>query len=257
MSSPSYQRPTKEIGSERLSAQARDHFRVAEAPCRKFFAGRKLLDPAVFEAFLTRHPMRNATREQVALHEAGHFIGFERVGSGAFQAHVDGTPFGHYGWGGGANGLDRLEYLYPEEWTPDQLRREAWTGLGSPIAEELIGGGDALGSVGELVEAAVLAFKAADVARRDGDKVLREVIVGGVSLVECCRAEIEAVAAVLGRRKRITCSERSVKKILARVPRTPFVAAPLSAEGRALGDKIMGAFAQLEFLGLPLFGEAV
>ena len=160
----------------------------------------------MFEAFLTRHRMRGLTKVQAAIHEAAHFFADERVGKGAYQAHIHGSPFGRY-WGGEASSVDSLDYLYADEWTADQLRREAWIVLAGLIAEELIGGGDAFGSVGELVEAAVLAFKAADVVGRDRREVLREVVAEAVSLVECWRARIEDFAVVLERRKRITCFE--------------------------------------------------
>jgi hypothetical protein len=46
------------------------------------------------EEFLTRHPMSPASKEMVALHEAGHSITFERLGMWMAFAHIHGSAFG-------------------------------------------------------------------------------------------------------------------------------------------------------------------
>jgi hypothetical protein len=83
------------------------------------------------------------------------------------------------------------------------------------------------------------------------------------SVVEDLETQIRAIADMLARQRRIHRWQRSVKKILARVPRehpclrTLFGSSPLSTAGRVLIGKIMGAFSHLEFLGLPAFEELV
>ena len=106
MSSPSYQWPTKDIGSERLRAQARAHVSLISDACRAFYP-HVPRDPegtsrTVLELFLARHPMRAATKEQAAIHEAGHFVAFERLGLLAAKAEIHGSAFGRGGWGGAA-----------------------------------------------------------------------------------------------------------------------------------------------------------
>ena len=202
----------------------------------------------VFGAYVTGHPHAPASQRPAANHEAAHFIAAERLGLKAGKAEIHGSPGGHGGWGGLAGSLDWHNYAHPEDWDAAALRCAAVSTLAGPIGEELLAGGDALSSIGELCVAEGLALRCGVDEDREPWVVIREVVFEATALVEQCRAEIGCAADVLARRKRITCWLRPVKKILARVPRGPIDIGGLSAAGRVLCDKIMGAFEELESL---------
>ena len=65
----------------------------------------------MFEEYLLRHPMRKATQMMAALHEAGHYIAFERLGMLATFAHIRGSARGRDGWSSGANAAERPDYV--------------------------------------------------------------------------------------------------------------------------------------------------
>jgi hypothetical protein len=111
-----------------------------------------------------------------------------------------------------------------------------------------LGGGDALGSIGELGGARCWAERVAELEGRQGHEVVREVVTSATSLVERYGGDIRDLADVLARRKRISRFDCPVEKILARVRQGQLCAAPLSAAGQALCDKILGAFDELNFL---------
>jgi hypothetical protein len=235
------------VNAERLARQARIDVDLIRSVYQAFFPdvardGPRIL--IVLEAFLVRHPRRSATREQTAFHEAGHFVSFERLGLGAFEAKIRRSAGCRFGWGGEAFNLDWRTYRRPQDWDAGALWREAATVLAGPIAEERLGGGDALSNFGELVEASVLAFKAAELQAGVPYEVLREVVIETVSLVEHS-PEILRIAGLLKSRRRVNRWQPSVQKILAGIPQGPIDATPLSTRGQALSDKIMGAFEEL------------
>src|ERR1039458_842325 len=103
------------------------------------------------EGYLRKNPPPPATKRQIALHEASHFVAFEVEGMVAGKAEIGGSPFGRYGWGGIAGYLEpRLLDGYP--YHPDDLLSEATATFAGPLAEAMLGGGDLYSSIGELVE---------------------------------------------------------------------------------------------------------
>jgi hypothetical protein len=203
----------------------------------------------VLELFLARHAMRAATKWMVAIHEAGHGVAYERLGLLLRKAEIRGSAGGHSGWGGTAYSFSCLSYRRPQDWDAAALRREAMAALAGPIAEELLGGGDALGSIGELVDASVLALRAADLEGRDApSEVVHEILHGTISLVERHAPEILGIGGVLTKRKCIYREDRPIRRILARVPQGLIETGPISERGQVLFDKIMGAYTHLVFL---------
>jgi hypothetical protein len=76
-----------------------------------------------------------------------HMIAFERLGMVAFKAQVHGSAFGHHGWGGTATAINHAyRRILPPYWDPSEFRSEAISAFAGPVAEELLGDGDALGS---------------------------------------------------------------------------------------------------------------
>ena len=210
---------------------------------------------ALENAFRARHPTRAATRKQAALRAAGRFIAFERLGMGATFAVIRGSAGGRHGWDGHAHAVYRAAPKQGREASPlATFRGEATAALCGPVAEELLGGDDLLNSVGLLVAGASYARRAAELEGRDEDAVAREVVASAIGLVERHEDDIWAVADMLAAEKRVDSRDFAVKDIFAHLPRGPFVAAPLSAKGQALCDKIVGALAELRSLGLPTFG---
>jgi hypothetical protein len=176
---------------------------------------------APLKVLLAAHPMRAATKSQAAIHEAAHFILYERLGFLATIADICGQPFGRGGWGGSARRWNSPLFYWMEDWYPDAFLRDAQAMLAGPIAEELIGEGEALSSVGEVVAASILVRRAAELLGRDDIEMWDETLLGTVALLERYRPEILDIAALLERKKRISCTDRPVKKILTRVMARP------------------------------------
>jgi hypothetical protein len=204
--------------------------------------------------------MQPLTRALAAIHEAGHFIAFERLGMVAGEAYIVGSPFGRNGWSGGAIAWraaaiarSRADYA-PSSSSPNELRVEAISSFAGPVAEELLGGGDARHNISELIGACVCAERAAQLSR-EGREAVARALTRTISLVEQYEHVIRGIATVLDRKKSIWRHDQPVRKILAGVPQGPFDAAPLSAKGQALCNKIVGALAELPSLGLPTFGR--
>ena len=199
---------------------------------------------ASLKVFLARHPTRPATEEQAASHEAGHFVAYERLGFLATTAEIYGSRFGRGGWGGAARRWNSPVYNWLQDWYPDAFLRDAQAMLAGPIAEELIGGGDALSSVGEVIAASVLVRRAAELLGRDTIEMWGETLLGAVALVEHHKPEILDIAAVLERKKRISRTDRPVEKILARVTPGPIGRGAVSQHGLALARKIDDALTE-------------
>jgi hypothetical protein len=174
---------------------------------------------------------------------------------GATFAVIRGSAGAHRGWHGHAHAVYRAAPKQGREASPlATFRGEAIAALCAPVAEELWGGDDLLNSVSLLVAGACYARRAAELEGRDEDAMVREVAASAVGLVERHDDAIWAVADMLAREKRVDSRDFAVRDTFANVPRGPFVAAPLSAEGQAVCDKIVGALAELRSLGLPPFG---
>ena len=199
------------------------------------------------EAFLAKHPMQYTTRSQVATHEAGHFVAFEACGLCAGTASIYG---GRDGWSGEANAWNLPNYS-GEHWVCDYaiysagFINEARAALAGPIAEELLDEGDAFDAIGELVEAALRANRAAQMLGRDEAEIWDETLLAAVAIVERERRAILDVAALLEKNKQISCTNRPVKKILAGVKQTPIDAGVVSQRGLALARKINDAVKEL------------
>jgi hypothetical protein len=151
---------------------------------------------------LREHPMTDATRRQVALHEAGHLLAYEVEGLVALKANIHGSPYGRGGWSGKAWPANEL-CIGPRDWqrwgSPNDLLREARMSFAGPWAEFFLGGGDIASSIGELVESHILAAQAADLLGRDPRMVVDEVVAGTRAIVAEYMAEIEEIADLLER----------------------------------------------------------
>ena len=191
---------------------------------------------ASLKVFLTAHPMRAATKLQAAIHEAGHFVLFEWLGFLAGTAEIRGSRFGRHGWGGGACRWNPP--IYRPDLASDDFLRDARGALAGPIAEELLGGGDVLRIIGELVDASIRSARAADLAGSEYFEMWYEIVLGTVALVERHSPEILDIAAVLERKGRISRTDRPVEKILARVEQAPIDMGSVSERGLALARKI-------------------
>ena len=199
------------------------------------------VDLDVLEAFILRHPTTAATKEQAASHEAGHSIAHERLGMMMHAATINGPPFGRGGWGGTAQYRELFYGPWMGEWFPDAMWRGAIAMLAGSIAEELIGGGDALSSVGEVIAASVLVRRAAELEGRDVIEMWDETLLGAVALVEHHKPEILGIGAVLERRGRIWRTDSAVNKILMRVEQAPIDVGLVSERGLALARRITEA----------------
>lgn len=215
---------------------------------------------AALAPWLAGHLTRGATREQAAIHEAAHLVAFERVGMIACTAQIYRSRGGQGAWAGTAGPAERAGWsrIWGKNFGgPTMIRGEAIAAMAGPIAEEVIGGGDALSSIGELVSASLWAMRAGELAGQPWKATVSSAVVESISLVEQHAPDIQAIGQVLARRKCI--SRGDVEGILARVPQGPVVATPLSAAGQALHDEIMGAFEQV-WLSAPVLyrlGEAL
>lgn len=209
---------------------------------------------AALTPWLAGHPTSGATREQAAIHEAAHFALFERVGMIACTARIYGPRGGAGAWTGTAGPMERATWsrLWGANFGgPTMVGGEAIAAMAGPIAEELMGEGDALSSTGELIGGSIWAGRAGELTNTATDVAVSGAVVEAISLVERLAPEIQDIAQVLAHRKRI--SRANVEDILARVPRGPVGTAPLSAAGQALHNRIMTAFDQVWFSAPALY----
>jgi hypothetical protein len=195
--------------------------------------------------FLVKHPMVAATRAHAAIHEAAHFISFELGGLGAGAARIDGSAFGHGGWSGEAwpwNSHIKSSLL---DLGPDDFLREAQYSAAGPLAEELLGDGCAVSSIGELVEARVFADRAAELLNCDEIETWHAALRGGIALVERYWLEILDIARLLERRRRIFRLEGPTQKVLGRITQAPIDLTSVSERGLGLFQKIQDALKDL------------
>jgi hypothetical protein len=238
-----------EITMARLHAQARGHLNYYIKPACREVLGLHCNGPfdddaalASLKVFLTAHPMGTVTRGDAAFHESGHFVAYERLGFLAGTAEIYGSPFGRGRWGGGASCWNHL--IYDGHLAPDDFLRDAQGALAGPIAEDLLGGSDALRIIGELVDAVIRSGRAAELLGRDAFEIWNETLLGAVALVERHSPEILDIAAVLERKKRISRLDRPVEKILMRVEEAPIDMGAVSQRGLALARKIDDALTE-------------
>lgn len=192
------------------------------------------------------------------MRQAGCFFAYERLGLTAGEAEIfrSPSPWNRVTWEGEARSKPSLDFAEPREWDAATLRNVAAALFAGPIAGELWAGRDALNSIGGLHAASTVAFRAAELDRRVASEQLGKRVAEAIALVESDEQLIQIIAEVLERSR---CIDRNrpwmIPKVLQHVGRGAIKAASLSLQGRALSDKIRGALAQLEFLGLPTFEE--
>jgi hypothetical protein len=238
-----------ENGIVRLCAQARGHLGPIKWAYEKVFGRDEPFEDALvlgpLQVFLANHPMMTATKRHAAIHEAGHFVLFEHLGLVAGTAAVYGSAFGRDGWGGEANDWNSACHSLRDP-DPDAFLCDAQGAWAGPLAEDLIGGGDALSSVGELAQGALLAERAGQLRDRHETEARHEALLGAIALVEHHAREILEIAAFLERRGRISSAQPSIRKILARVKQTPIDARAVSKRGEGLFRKIEDALGELQ-----------
>ena len=184
---------------------------------------------------LTRYPMQVRTRSATSIHEAGHCIAFENLGMVALQAEIYAPLFEDAGWTGAASSLNYAGCgQTPRHWEPNEFRRGAVSALAGPVAEELLGDGDAISNVGELIAAAIYARRAEQLEGRDGRRAARKSLVTAISLVELHEPAIRDIADLLERERHISRDDLQVRTILARIPQEPIDARQLSTRRRAV-----------------------
>jgi hypothetical protein len=165
------------------------------------------LDRRAVETLVERHyrwhPMRGATQREAAIHEAGHYVGYEVVGMQAAVAELFSPRRGETEWSGRASAWD-MRPRDREGYTPDILRADLVATLAGPIAEALLTPeGDPLSSLPELVEARFVAEALADMTNRAAAGVFFLAALRAASMVERHAAGIEQCAARLMTRRRI------------------------------------------------------
>jgi hypothetical protein len=194
---------------------------------------------AGLEALLAKHPLPGATKDQAAVHEAAHLVSHKAAGMGPTRARIFGSSGFSRGWGGEARAMGpRCVEQLPEKHDPREFVRDARTLVAGPVAEELIAGGDALSSIGELVQAWVYVNRASELLDCDHTSLWRKLLAGTVTFVEHHASEIHDVAKVLERRREIHDDTPAVRRILGRVKQAPVGLKSMSNLGRALARKI-------------------
>ncbi len=158
--------------------------------------------------FLNWHPMQTATKEQAALHEAGHFVAYEVEGLGAGQSEIRGTPFGRGGWSGSAAPYESRLDPWSDP-TANDLIAEAKTAIAGPWAEELLGSGDLLSSISEVLEFHFLVAVAAKTLGNDRHKLLAATITEMTDFTWQYENEIRGIADRLQRRRKISRFDRT------------------------------------------------
>lgn len=185
----------------------------------------------------------NASRETVAAHECGHFVAYEHEGMCAGTAHIKGSAFDRNGYGGRAQNWDDPLYLEPGHWEhdPKDFNRFARVTLAGPIAEEIIGGGDAMANIGELMNARVYSDRAADLIGELYGVVWTENVRKTVAMVERFQFQIVELAEMLAKRKEITRDSPSVRKVLKIIkPGALITDDELAIKSDALARRIIG-----------------
>lgn len=141
--------------------------------------------PGGIERFLRRHPLPSLSREEVAAHEAGHFVLSARLGLGPLAVEIWGKD--ERGWDGGTSfpGPPFFNTPINPRGGADVLWRVAAGMLAGPIAEDLRGSeGRAVANIGELIAANAWACKPAELSGRDREEVGREVLAATICFIE-------------------------------------------------------------------------
>jgi len=206
-----------------IEGQAYAHVAYPVRTIRKVYgqriAGVHEMLTARMRNFLHEHPMPAATRQQTAVHEAGHLVAFELEGMSAWAAEISGTPFGHQGWGGSASCSN--EVFVNEKANASDLLRHARAAVAGPIAEGLIARGDVYGSVGELIDARVLIDCAARRLGADPDELAHATLVQVVAYIEANAVCVSAIADRLSGRRLVWRKQIEKQFAALRMPTTP------------------------------------
>ena len=182
----------------------------------------------LMEAFVSQHPWQHATKRQAAVHEAGHLIAFQFDGMTSGEAWIEKPLFELDGWGGRAVGHGTPSIEDGRCYKNPNVSCRAREVLAGPLAEAVLGNGCALSSIYELIEAKLLAERAAELSTGDKGEVWRETLLTAAAIVERHADEIEKIAGRLMRRGRVHTYQASTTKILSRVRKVPAAPADLS-----------------------------
>lgn len=201
------------------------------------------------EALLSKDPMQPGTKRHAAIHEAGHLAGYENQGMAATSAVIEGRPFGHGSWGGWASYFIE-PCIEPGPWIsdPNDFLRMAKGIFTGPLAEGLLANGHTTSAIGELTEAKLLTSRAAQLLGQEEDEVLRETLMMSAAIVERYANEIEELASLLMRRRRINRTEPSTRKILERVQRVTIAADRVSKRSREIVGIVQAALPRVDEL---------
>ena len=226
---------------ELVSLLYRNVSQEANQEVKKFIAAR-----------FQQYPPQPMTKEQAALHEAGHYIAFEAEGMIATTAEIHGSAGGRKGWGGIAYAAERPMYN-AQPITPGKLISEARAAIAGPWAEFSLGGGDFSDSISEIIEVHFLAACAAERLGCRRHQVLDHIVVGTAATVNAHRTGIEKIAELLGNQKRIfrNPSIRSVLKSAATTPVSDLHPAP-QRHIDELGELLTGAVPGIDELILQV-----
>ncbi len=233
----------------RICALALSIVELIEGKFREIHHSTERFDPGVLcdrlQAFVTKHPMRPGSRTEAALHEAGHLVAYQAGGRVAGMAEIRGTAFSAGGWGGSAWAeAPFCTECSPHQHVPREFYRDARDTLAGPLSEDLLGGGDALNNIAELMEARLLSNRAAELQGCDPVQLWRRTLRRAVALVEFYQDEIRAIAEPLERRKRIMCFRPSMRQILQHVKQSS-IGKDLSDRGKVLFSKVNSVVMEL------------
>lgn len=169
---------------------------------------------AAIEAFFKCSPPQDGTQVMVAIHEAAHFVAFEVLGSRAYDATIRGSLFGRSGWCGKARQIDVVDV---QRANSDELLKEGISYLTGLFAEQILGGGHALSSVGELLAARIYVHRATMMTGENSDDHWKQTLTNAEALVRQNSDQILKIAQVLINSRRVTYNTPSVKKVLATI----------------------------------------
>ena len=174
------------------------------------------------------------TIEQIALHEAGHFVAAEALGMVATTAEIHGYAGGRGGWGGSAGAWER-PVLDRGEWgfTAEEVEHEGAFTLAGPVAEHLFKGGDPYRGLGEILVVCIIAAHLADLRRESRAITLSNLFASTAQVVRILTPQIEEIAGFLKSQRSIHRAKARVAKCLSRVPRLSIQRLPLLTAGES------------------------
>ncbi|PPD46058.1 MAG: hypothetical protein CTY15_01320 [Methylocystis sp.] len=191
--------------------------------------------------FLFTRPPRSASLDDAAIHECGHLVAFEAENLIAWSAKINGGSNGHEWCGLAQRARDFGSYV-----DAPHFLAEARATLAGPIAEELLSqSGSLASSIAELVGARICVERAAELLFVDPESLWIKTVREAAALVERYAKEIEALAELLEKRKKITASSPSVRKILKRVQGGVSASCTISPQAQHACDDIIRLVAEV------------